>query len=595
MAPMKSYSNFGVREGATRSFRWRGVSAGLAALLLFFLGAAARGQVGGVYINLTEIEIKEYSNAVAAILHTDGVTPMDVDWDQLRIDGQLVENAEGGYDNSGKRWHRYQFYIVNARSKLASGIIKVDKYPLSHIEIKPELPKWVSDKYDTTVGLTVIFESYDDIDLGYAMSQSEMTQGGIDFWDLSDSQGMVVMFYSGRQLKTGGKAPPEDTFSRAVKSELAVRAEPGGLEVKALNASLPELAQELSRASGESVSAIPGVKARLSLVLHNRTLAEVLEEVARGYGLVLTRDEAGYHLGEAAAVAADGLPGETAVYAARYITARRLRNSLPDFLLPYTRIDDNNNLVSLTGAKPLLEHAISQLEQLDRPGPNLWVEMTAVEFSTNEDAEAALALGGNRPEFQASLESAGGDIDYSNLGNDSSQFEARLEALVAKGRANIQAKKRMLLLNGETAEIFAGQEREIIIETNSNGKVRARVEKVDIGARLKVTAIAGGGEELWLTLNPEVINLIEIEPRTGQPVVGVRSAASTLRIQAGDLVAVGGVSLAQQQPSRGEISGLSKLPLLGRWFRSNRKNQNHRETVFFVFARKAGSKERGES
>jgi hypothetical protein len=592
---MKSNFPFSLNSSSAGSPLRRLMAPALAALALFFVGASARGQVGEVYVNLTDIEIKEYSNAVAATIHTDGDTPMDIDWDQLRIDGQLVADIYGNYVYSGKRWHRYQFYVVNARSKLASGIIKVDKYPLSHIEIRPELPQWIIDKYGTEVGLTIIFETYDDIDYRSGLALNQMPEGGLDFRVLSGSQGLVVIFYSGRQLKTGGAAPSEDAFLASVKPELQVRSEQEGLEVKALNAGLQDLAQELSRVSGESVSAASGAKERISLVLHHRTLSEVLEAVARGYGLVLARDESGYHLAEAAAVAADGLPGETAVYSARYLSARRLRNSLPDFLLPYTRIDDNNNLISLTGPGPLLEHARAQLAQIDRPGPNLWVEMTAVEFSSSEEAAAALALGLTRPGFQGGFASAEGDVNFSNLGTVAENFDARLEALVTQGKASIQAKKRLLLLNGESAEIFAGQERNLIIESNATGSIQARIQQVDIGARLKVTATAGGGEELWLTLNPEVNNLIELDPRTGEPVVGVRSASSTLRIREGDLVAVGGVSLTQGERSRTRIPGLGKIPLLGGLFRSRREKQNQTETVFLVSARKAGSEERGES
>jgi protein transport protein HofQ/type IV pilus assembly protein PilQ len=573
---------------------WRKV--GFAAWLLLSV-TAARGQVGEAYVNLTDISIKEYSNAVMAVIHTDGAVTIHFDWDSARINGQLALGPTGNWDYTGKRWHSYVFWAVPMRSRLASGIIKVDKYPLSYIEIKPEPPYWVQadDRYKGKPGVTITFETFDDIDFKYQLDYADMTAGFIDSWQSSNGQDMYVLFKSGRQLPRGSAAPPQEAFAKSVKPELQVSAEPEGLTLSALNTSLQDLAQELSRVTGESISVANGTSERISLFLRRQSLDQVLTAVEEGYGLVLTRDEAGYHLGEAAAVADDGLPGEEAIYSARYLKARQLRSFLPNFLLPYTRVDDQKNIVSFSGSRPMIQQALAQLRQVDKPAPNLLVEMTAVEFTSRQEAESALALARSHPDWQLTVTLAPGDISFTNLGEVAKNFRARLQALVTEGKAQIRAKKQLRLMSGEKGEIFAGQTRDIIIEYTSGGNVKARVEEVAIGAKLNVTATAGGGEELRLTLNPEVINLVEIDPRSRQPVVGVRSAAATLRVKEGEMIAVGGIKLQQEQKKRREIPFLGRLPLLGPLFRARQDHQEQTETMFFVSARREGDQERGAS
>jgi len=87
------------------------------------------------------------------------------------------------------------------------------------------------------------------------------------------------------------------------------------------------------------------------------------------------RDDVGYHLGRRRP-GGRWLAGRRGDLFRRYLKARQLRSFLPNFLLPYTRVDDQKNIVSLTGSRPMIRQALAQLQQVDKPGDNLLVEMT---------------------------------------------------------------------------------------------------------------------------------------------------------------------------------------------------------------------------
>jgi len=341
----------------------------------------------------------------------------------------------------------------------------------------------------------------------------------------------------------------------------------------------------LTRASGVGITAGEEVKQRFSLCLQKKRLEEVLAALAQGYGLVIQPQGESYLLGEPAAAGERGLPGETQVYPLRYLNARQARGLLPNFLLPYLRADDRGNQLTLTGPQPLLAQARAQLAQLDQPGPNVQVEATLVEFSSRTEEDFALGGSRRQADWQLDLDSAGA-ISYEILVGGETEFHARLDALIAESKARLWAKKQITVMSGEAGEIFFGQERNIILEYEQDSNRRARIEKLDIGAKLAVTARAGGGDEIWLTLAPQVSNLQELAGKERLPVVALRSAASTIRVKQGAVVAIGGLKLRQEDRNR------SRLPLLGKLSGGRSRSNPQTETVIFLTARKV---EKGET
>jgi type II secretory pathway component GspD/PulD (secretin) len=84
---------------------------------------------------------------------------------------------------------------------------------------------------------------------------------------------------------------------------------------------------------------------------------------------------------------------------------------------------------------------------------------------------------------------------------------------------------------------------------------------------------------------PEVSNITELDLQSGLPVLSTRSADTTVRVTDGETIAIGGLTLNQEQQTNRKIPLLGDLPLVGGLFRSKSRNVVQTELVVFVTPR----------
>jgi len=535
-------------------------------------------QIGEAYVNITDVEATELANAVMVTIKGDGAFYLVPDFSSWVEEG-LYRLEAGGRVGLGGSGHRFSWWIPNARSRLASSYVEIAKYPVSHLEVRlgaPESETWFRGQH----ALRLTFDTYTNMSLRRRITAGE---GFVDWRTGDDRQSVTVVFASDRQLRGGPEKKAEARFDKEVPAELKVFAKEGLLEINALNASLPDFLRELSRVSGQTISAAAGTERRVSLSLREQSLESVLGCLESGYGLTLGRRGEGYVLSDAMiSTLPSYMLGETLVRAMRYVKAREARSLLPNFLLPYIRVDERANVLTISGPRPLTEHIGAQLEAIDQPAPNLLVEATAVEFSSTKEAERALGLRFSAPGLQIDLDPGSGDFLFRNIGGLPRQFAARLSALERESAARIRARTQEVVLSGEEAELFVGENRPLVLETYG----WAQVEEVKIGIRLKVSALAGEGEYLGLALEPEVSTLTEIDPKTRLPVIATRRARAALRVKEGDTVIVAGLSQQHASTRREKIPRLGDLPLIGGLFRTRQRSERSSEMVILVSAKK---------
>jgi type II secretory pathway component GspD/PulD (secretin) len=188
-------------------------------------------------------------------------------------------------------------------------------------------------------------------------------------------------------------------------------------------------------------------------------------------------------------------------------------------------------------------------------------------------------------EYSATANSRTGEITYNNVGELPSDFEARLRSLETEQRCRIRAAPRMAVINGHEAEIFIGARRFMKVEYISYGQTTEKIQGVDVGVKLKVRPLTGGGGEITLTVDPggtEVSNVSELDPRTGLPVLSARRVGTTVRVKDGETVVLGGLSQRQSEHRLTKIPVLGDLPLVGGLFRSRSQSDVNSELLVFI-------------
>ena len=540
-----------------RSLIWT-LAAALAALTFGAPGAHAL-----VYCNITDIETKQLRNGVQIMVKADG----------------LLERHWHSWEANGDR---FEITFTNARNKTGKNFIDVSTYPVSHIQL--EVPQGAEEG----VGVLMTVVNYEPSPVSVSRSD--------------DRQSNIIMVSSSRTLEGSG-APKVDKAEKG--EELSVEYQAGLVSVRAVNVDIQKLLGEIAAKTGVNLAVDDAVRAKVSLNLWDQTPDGLLRTIASAYGLALSEVEGVYMFSQGVPqdLAAYRLSG-TASFPLRYTRAQAASGLLPTFLYSYLHVNEEQNAVVVTAPQQILDKIRADLAAVDVAPPQILIEAVAVEFTNTADLDAVIQMARGDltgrttgyeddagdfyygdPELWLETDSRSGRLSYTSVGDLPYDFEARLRALETEQRAKIRAAPRMAVMNGHEANIFIGVRRFITVEYITYGQTTQKIQGVDVGVKLRVTPLTGGGGEITLTIEPhgtEVSNISELDPETGLPVLSTRQTGTTVRVKDGETVMIGGLSQRQIEDRSTKIPVLGDLPLIGGLFRSRAKTAVNSDLVVFI-------------
>jgi len=154
--------------------------------------------------------------------------------------------------------------------------------------------------------------------------------------------------------------------------------------------------------------------------------------------------------------------------------------------------------------------------------------------------------------------------------------------LQEKTNLEIIASPKVMVVSGRKAEIRAVDEIPFneLIQTSEGGQLSATSFK-DVGVTLKVTATLTEDNEIFLQVDTE--QKVETgASETGVPVVAARIANTSLLLEDGQVVAIGGLRQKVTTELVDQIPFLGDLPIVGFLFRSTRTVEINSELVVFL-------------
>jgi hypothetical protein len=551
--------------------------------LLFALTVAAQAQQRRMpYCNVVAVESRRIGNAVQVTIRADGLMRLEFNSSHYVDEA----SAQRGVGDPRKPVLEIPFRVTNARSQVSS-FVDVGIYPVSHVEVS--LPS------DTPDGLGV------DVKI-VLFSPGVIRSGriGDSEWDLSglpyagptfsvqqtpDQRSLIILVTSDRrtlppvQRRKPGEATP---------SELLVEADGDTVSIFALNADLRELLREFARQTGQVVLVDPDLERAVSLCLQEVTPAEALQAIATGYGLDLGHINGTWFLGEGAVGSMNTyLESSLEKIPLNYISAASARNSLPEFLLKYLRVNAGENSLTVVGPPPLVQKVREDIRKIDQPVPHVQIDALIVEMTDMEDSESVLRFVAKDAHNTARINAGTGDITYQIFGTPRTDIEARLRALAAEGKVRIRATPTAVALNGQSARIFSGQQRYIkadYFEEWSQAFI-TRIIPVDVGVSLEMNCWVGAEGVILATVTPQVTAVAELDVATGLPTVSTRRAETTVLLRDGETLFIGGLRLQQQDTVTRKVPLLGDLPLIGGLFRARTQRRTSTELAIFLTPR----------
>ncbi len=291
-----------------------------------------------------------------------------------------------------------------------------------------------------------------------------------------------------------------------------------------------------------------------------------------------------------------------------------------DFII---QADESTNALVITASLEVYRSLLAVIRQLDVRRAQVLVEGIVAEISLNRVAELGIQWGvdgtpsGHGPVGVSNFNNAGGSslgdiasaalsvstggalpsaltlpegltLGVGRFNSKSFNFAALLRALQSDGSTNVLSTPTLLTLDNQEAEIVVGQNVPIITgsySTVSGGAVPTNpfttVQRENVGIDLKVKPQINEGNTVKLDVEQKVDSLAPPVQGAADLVTNTRSVKTTVLVDDGEVVVLGGLIQDQLTESTQKIPGLGDLPLLGGLFRY--KSTTKQKTNLMVF------------
>ncbi len=240
--------------------------------------------------------------------------------------------------------------------------------------------------------------------------------------------------------------------------------------------------------------------------------------------------------------------------------------------------------------------AVIYFKAIDKPLPQVLIEASIVAVDDGLEKQLGIKWNGlegvsgyNAPVGQNPTNNSFKDfIKYGGTW-DFSAVQALLKAVETDNKSQILSRPRVITVTGKTSSIHVGDEIPYSSGTSvtDGGTTTSSVAFKEVGIKLDVTPVVNLNDNtIQLNVVPEVSQWVRdvVMGNNIVPQVSTRRAESTIKIKNGDTMVIGGLIEAKSVNDVYEVPLLSKIPFLGRAFRSKTTNNTKTNLIILLTA-----------
>lgn len=257
--------------------------------------------------------------------------------------------------------------------------------------------------------------------------------------------------------------------------------------------------------------------------------------------------------------------------------------------------DDSTNSLVIRALPRDYRQIREAIERLDTLPLQVLIEATIAEVTLTNDLRYGVEWFFKSGDFQTTLsQRIGGSVTSAFPGFSAlvSGADARavLNALEAVSDVNVISSPQLLVLDNQTARLQVGDQVPITVQqatplTGGIDTIVNSIELRDTGVILTVTPRVNAGGLVVLEIQQEVSNVVRSETLTeserATPTISQRQVSTTVAVQSGETVALGGLITDNRDRSRSGVPILSAIPVIGVLF-STRNSVNARTELLVL-------------
>ena len=265
--------------------------------------------------------------------------------------------------------------------------------------------------------------------------------------------------------------------------------------------------------------------------------------------------------------------------------------------------DERINAVIVSGGKEILDEVKKLIETVDTPVHQVMMEAKIVEVTTNATKNigfkwqgAANAYDPQTPEgdfpvwstkeyFAQNPDSSlyqngfngqpqGDMFGLGDFYRDNLLFKATFSALETRAETKILSNPKISAVNGQEANIVVGTK--VIYPGGADQPPKEK----DTGVKLKVTPRINDDGYITVDAEPEV-SFVQ-EWRNQYPVIGTRSAKTTVRVRDGEEILIGGLIVDNEGTNRSKIPLIGNIPIVKSLFSYKGTSGSSQELIILI-------------
>ncbi|HHV54777.1 MAG TPA: type II and III secretion system protein, partial [Firmicutes bacterium] len=164
------------------------------------------------------------------------------------------------------------------------------------------------------------------------------------------------------------------------------------------------------------------------------------------------------------------------------------------------------------------------------------------------------------------------------------QIVTQLKMLEEKGYAKVLARPSLTTLENKTARMVTGDRFTILVTQSSGSGTWQQIQFIDAAVRLELTPRLDADGAIVVQLLPQ-ISTITGYSREGYPIMSTRETQTTVRLNDGETLVIGGLIRDETSKEQAGLPGLSKIPILGSLFGASKEGNRRTELVILVAPR----------
>ncbi|WNJ21613.1 hypothetical protein [Pontibacter sp. G13] len=266
------------------------------------------------------------------------------------------------------------------------------------------------------------------------------------------------------------------------------------------------------------------------------------------------------------------------------------------------------NRIILQGPTQQVSALKAFLAEVDRPVPMIRVDMVVVEVNRDKLIQTGIQAGlSSRANGDTTSGSILPGIDYRwnprelnailgsvpalrPLGLLDERFYLRLHAQESRGNLKVRMQPVLSMLNGREATLTIGQTQYFLLESQSQGtgtvnnfqQTTQRFEQIEANVTLTMRPYVADDGMVTLEVAPDFTTPVGGFSPDVPPTIATRRFVSTIRVQTGETVVLGGLTEESLSETHQGIPWLSRVPIL-KWLTGNRqKNRQHSSLLIYL-------------